>query len=34
MRMDARLELLFGDAGQLEVTRESEKTVVRLAFPV
>jgi LytS/YehU family sensor histidine kinase len=30
----ARLELLFGDAGQLEVTRESEKTVVRLAFPV
>jgi sensor histidine kinase YesM len=30
----ARLELLFGPAGQLEVTREEEKTVVRLAFPV
>jgi len=30
----ARLEILFGPAGQLEVTRENEKTVVRLAFPV
>jgi signal transduction histidine kinase len=29
----ARLELLFGGAGQLEVTREKEKTVVRLSFP-
>ena len=29
----ARLELLFGDAGQLEVTRESGKTAVRLSFP-
>jgi LytS/YehU family sensor histidine kinase len=29
----ARLELLFGPAGQLEVVRENEKTVVRLAFP-
>jgi len=29
----ARLELLFGPAGQLQVTRESEKTVVRLSFP-
>jgi sensor histidine kinase YesM len=30
----ARLELLFGAAGQLEVTRENEKTTVRLSFPV
>jgi LytS/YehU family sensor histidine kinase len=30
----ARIELLFGPAGQLEVTRENEKTVVRLSFPV
>ena len=30
----ARLELLFGDAGRLQVTRENEKTVVRLSFPV
>ena len=29
----ARLELLFGGAGQLEVIRENEKTVVRLSFP-
>jgi len=29
----ARLELLYGGAGQLEVTRENEKTVVRLSFP-
>jgi two-component system, LytTR family, sensor histidine kinase AlgZ len=29
----ARLELLFGGAGQLEVARESERTVVRLSFP-
>jgi hypothetical protein len=29
----ARLDLLFGGAGQLEVTRENEKTVVRLSFP-
>ena len=29
----ARLELLFGPAGQLEVTRENKKTVVRLSFP-
>jgi sensor histidine kinase YesM len=29
----ARLELLYGPAGQLEVTRENEKTVVRIAFP-
>jgi signal transduction histidine kinase len=29
----ARLELLFGDAGQLEVTRENGKTAVRLSFP-
>ncbi|MGD0890237.1 MAG: histidine kinase [Terracidiphilus sp.] len=29
----ARLELLFGQAGQLAVTRESEKTVVRISFP-
>jgi sensor histidine kinase YesM len=29
----ARLELLYGAAGQLEVARGNEKTVVRLAFP-
>lgn len=29
----ARLELLFGSAGELAVTRENEKTTVRLAFP-
>jgi sensor histidine kinase YesM len=29
----ARLDLLYGPAGQLEVSRENEKTVVRLAFP-
>jgi sensor histidine kinase YesM len=28
-----RLELLFGAGGRLEVTRESEKTTVRLSFP-
>jgi sensor histidine kinase YesM len=28
-----RLELLFSGAGQLEVTRENEMTVVRLSFP-
>ena len=30
----ARLELLFGPAGQLHVTREGEKTAVRLAIPL
>jgi sensor histidine kinase YesM len=30
----ARLELLFGPAGQLQVTREGEKTAVRLAIPL
>jgi len=29
----ARIELLYGAAGQLEVTRQNAKTVVRLAFP-
>jgi sensor histidine kinase YesM len=29
----ARLELLFGTAGQLEVARENDRTVVRLSFP-
>ena len=29
----ARLELLFGGAGQLEVAREHDRTVVRLSFP-
>ena len=29
----ARLELLFGPAGQLEVSRKDEKTAVRLSFP-
>jgi len=29
----ARLDLLFGGAGQLEVARKNEKTVVRLSFP-
>jgi hypothetical protein len=27
------MELLFGDRGQLDVTREAEKTVVRISFP-
>jgi sensor histidine kinase YesM len=30
----ARLELLFGGAGRLDVTRENEKTIVRISFPV
>jgi sensor histidine kinase YesM len=29
----ARLELLYGSAGQLEVTREGDRTAVRLSFP-
>jgi two-component system, LytTR family, sensor histidine kinase AlgZ len=29
----ARLELLFGAAGRLDVARENEKTVVRISFP-
>jgi LytS/YehU family sensor histidine kinase len=29
----ARLDLLFGGAGQLEVARENERTAVRLSFP-
>jgi sensor histidine kinase YesM len=29
----ARLELLFGAAGQLDVTRENEMTAVRMSFP-
>jgi sensor histidine kinase YesM len=29
----ARIELLFGGAGQLEVARENDRTVVRLSFP-
>jgi signal transduction histidine kinase len=29
----ARLELLYGGAGQLEVVRQNENTVVRLTFP-
>jgi two-component system, LytTR family, sensor histidine kinase AlgZ len=29
----ARLELLFGDGGKLDVARENEKTVVRMSFP-
>jgi sensor histidine kinase YesM len=29
----ARLDLLFGSAGQLDVTRENERTVVRMSFP-
>jgi sensor histidine kinase YesM len=29
----ARLELLFGTAGQLEVARENDRTIVRLSFP-
>jgi len=29
----ARLELLYGNDGQLEVTRENQKTAVRLSFP-
>ena len=30
----ARLEILFGDRGKLDVARKNEKTVVRLSFPV
>jgi sensor histidine kinase YesM len=30
----ARIELLFGPAGRLQVTRENEMTVVRFSFPV
>jgi sensor histidine kinase YesM len=30
----ARLDLLFGEQGKLDVVREDEKTVVRLSFPV
>lgn len=30
----ARLQLLFGDAGRLEVSRQAGRTVVRLSFPV
>jgi len=29
----ARLELLYGSAGQLEVAREDERTAVRISFP-
>jgi len=29
----ARIDLLYGPAGQLEVARENEKSVVRIAFP-
>jgi sensor histidine kinase YesM len=29
----ARMELLYGPSGQLEVARENDKTVVRLSFP-
>jgi sensor histidine kinase YesM len=29
----ARLELIYGQSGHLEVTRENEKTAVRIAFP-
>ncbi len=29
----ARLELLFGSAGRLDVTRENEKTIVCISFP-
>jgi len=29
----ARLDLLFGNAARLDVTRENEKTVVRMSFP-
>jgi signal transduction histidine kinase len=28
----ARLDLLFGSAGRLDVTRENEKTVVSMSF--
>lgn len=31
--LSARLQLLFDDAGQLDVTRENEKTVARISFP-
>jgi two-component system sensor histidine kinase AlgZ len=31
--LSTRLELLFGDAGRLDVTRENEKTVARISIP-
>jgi sensor histidine kinase YesM len=31
--LSARLQLLFDDAGQLDVTRENGKTVARISFP-
>ena len=31
--LSARLQLLFGDAGQLDVARENGKTVARISFP-
>jgi two-component system, LytTR family, sensor histidine kinase AlgZ len=31
--LSARLQLLFSDKGQLDVTREHEKTVARISFP-
>ena len=29
----ARLDLLFGERGKIDVVRENEKTVVRMSFP-
>jgi two-component system, LytTR family, sensor histidine kinase AlgZ len=31
--LSARLQLLFDDAGQLDVKRENEKTIARISFP-
>jgi sensor histidine kinase YesM len=31
--LSARLELLFNEQGQLDVTRENEKTIARISFP-
>jgi signal transduction histidine kinase len=31
--LSARLQLLFEDAGRLDVTRENGKTIARISFP-
>jgi signal transduction histidine kinase len=31
--LSARLQLLFDDAGRLDVTRENGKTIARISFP-
>jgi signal transduction histidine kinase len=31
--LSARLQLLFAEAGQLDVTRENGRTIARISFP-